>query len=80
MESKVYLLYVGNAWLSNSSLQLIAVCTTEAKAIELATAHAKDGEEPLDEDSIQELEMYSQTNGRDENYLICQCNLDELEG
>ena len=80
MESKVYLLYTGNAWLNNSSLQLIAVCTTEAKAIELATAHAKECEEPLDEEAIEELEMYRQTQGRDENYLICECCLDELEG
>lgn len=80
MEKKVYLLYSGNAWLNNSSLQLLAVCSTEGKAIELATDHAKDGEEPLDEEAIEELEMYSQTNGRDENYLICECSMDELDG
>lgn len=80
MEKTVYLLYSGNAWLNNSSLQLLAVCSTEGKANDLAIAHAKEGEEPLDEESLEELELYRQTQGRDENYLICECCLDELEG
>lgn len=46
MEKKVYLLYTGNAWLNTSSLQLLAVCTTTDRAVELAVEHAKDGEEP----------------------------------
>ncbi|WP_290396026.1 hypothetical protein [uncultured Duncaniella sp.] len=53
MEKKVYLLYTGNAWLNTSSLQLLAVCTTTDRAVELAVEHAKDGEEPLDDESIE---------------------------
>lgn len=80
MEKKVYLLYFGNAWLNTSSLQLLAVCTTPDRAVDLAVEHAKDGEEPLDDESIEELESYQrQTYGRDENYLICETELDELD-
>lgn len=80
MEKKVYLLYSGNAWLNNSSLQLLAVCSTVEVAINLAETHSKDGEEPLDEEALEELEVYYQTQGRDENYLICETCMDELEG
>ena len=33
---KLHLLYIGDAWLSNSSLELLAVCTSFEKAVELA--------------------------------------------
>lgn len=79
MEKKVYLLYTGNAWLNISSLQLLAVCTTVERAVELADAHAQDGEEPLDDESKEELESNRQTYGRDENYLICETEMDELD-
>lgn len=77
--NKVYLLYSGNAWLNTSSLRLLSVCTTPERAIELAVAHSKDGEEPLDEDGQEELENNRSTFGRDENYLICETELDELD-
>lgn len=80
MEKKVYLLYTGNAWLNTSSLQVIAVCSTFEKAIELACIHSNDGKEPLEEDDKDELEMNRQTYGRDENYLICECEIDEIDG
>ena len=79
MEKKVYLLYTGNAWLNTSSLQLLAGCTTTDRAVELAVEHAKDGEEPLEDESIEELYSQRQTYGRDENYLICETELDELD-
>ncbi len=79
MNMKVFLLYSGDAWLNTSSLQLLAVCTTPEKAVLLAKAHSQDGEEPLDEESKEELETNCQTFGRDENYLICESALDELE-
>lgn len=78
MEKNVYLLYSGNAWLNTSSLQLLSVCTTVERAIELAVEHADGGEEPLDDESKEELESQSQTYGRDENYLICETELDQL--
>lgn len=79
MEKKVYLLYSGNAWLNTSSLQLLSVCTTVERAIELAAEHAEGGEEPFDDESKEELECNRSTYGRDENYLICETELDELD-
>lgn len=38
---KLHLLYIGDAWLSNSSLELLAVCTSFEKAVELAVEHSK---------------------------------------
>lgn len=64
MEKKVYLLYTGNAWLNTSSLHLLSVCSTVERAIELTVEHAKDGEEPLDDESIEELYSQRQTYGR----------------
>lgn len=79
MNTKVYLLYSGNAWLNTSSLQLLAVCSSMEKAIELAVSHANDGDTPLDDEDVSELEINRQTYGRDDNYLICECNIDELD-
>lgn len=79
MENKVYLLYSGNAWLNTSSLLLLAVCSTPEKAIELAVTHSKGGDEPLDEESKEELENNRSTYGRDENYLICETEIDQLD-
>lgn len=79
MKNVVYLLNVGNAWLNTSSLQLLAVCSTPEKAVKLAIDHANDGDEALDDESIGELETNRQTYGRDDNYLICECNMDELD-
>lgn len=76
---KVYLLYSGNAWLNTSSLQLLSVCSTVERAIELAEFHSLGGVEPLDEESKEELENNRSTFGRDENYLICETELDELD-
>lgn len=77
---KVYLLYSGNAWLNTSSLQLLAVCTTLDSACSLASAHSKEGEEPLEDDELAELMDNRHTYGRDENYLICETQTDELDG
>lgn len=79
MEKKVYLLYSGNAWLNTSSLHLLSVCSTVERAIELAVEYAEGGEESLDDESIEELDSQRQTYGRDENYLICETELDELD-
>lgn len=79
MKQKVYLLYAGNAWLNTSSLQLLAVCSTQEKAVKLAIDHSNDGEEALDDESIEELESNRQTYGRDENYLICETEMDQID-
>lgn len=76
---KVYLLYSGNAWLNTSSLQLLAVCTTYEKACELAKVHSQDGDDPFSEENELELECHRSIYGRDENYLICETDTDELD-
>ena len=76
---KVYLLYTGNEWLNTSSLQLIAVCTTIESACSLASTHAENGDEPLEDDDKSELMENRQTYGRNENYLICETQTDELD-
>lgn len=75
---KVYLLYSGNAWLNVSSLRIIAICSTKEKAVELATAHAKE-DEPLDDEDVQNLLHINQTCHRDDNYLICEQDVDVLD-
>lgn len=76
---KVLLLYSGNAWLNNSSLQLLSVCTSIERACELAKVHSQEGREPLTEEDESELDCNRQTYGRDENYLICETNTDEQD-
>lgn len=65
-----YLLYIGDAWLSTRSLELIAVCDTLEHTIPLAKEFAKSENEPLDEQAENFLATYFQTQGRDTNFLI----------
>ena len=76
---KLYLLYIGDAWLSNSSLELLAVCTTFEKAIELAVKHSKEHNSQLWESEIHELEINKQTYGLDNNYMISSAVTDTLD-
>ncbi len=76
---KLKILYVGDTWLSSSSLQLLAVCSSVEKAIELAKLHSENGEEPFEDTDIEEMKLNWQTYGRDENYMICEVGLDELD-
>lgn len=75
---KLYLLYLGDAWLSNSSLELLAVCTSKEKAIELACQDAKKHNHPLWESDMNELIQNNQTYGLDNNYMIDNTIADEL--
>ena len=75
----VYLLYTGNAWLNTSSLELLSVCSSPERACELARQHSNDGTEPISDEDFDELIVQLQTYGRDENYLICETEVDELE-
>ncbi len=58
---RLYLLYIGDAWLSCSSLELLAVCTTFEKAGELATEHPDNHNGQLWESDIRELKINKQT-------------------
>ena len=75
----IYLLYSGNAWLNTSSQQLLSVCSSIERACELARQHSNGGAEPMSNEDFDKLVARSQTYGRDENYLICETEVDELE-
>lgn len=72
------LLYSGNAWLDKNSLGLMAVCTDKATAVKLATEAAEYTDEPLTIEQQNELLIHGQTYGRDENFMICAVNVDEI--
>lgn len=76
---KVHLLYSGDTWLSKFSLELLAVCSSKSVAISLATEHAKGGDEPLTDYDLSMLERYSQTYDKDNNYLVCETDIDTLD-
>ena len=75
---QVYLLYSGNAWLNNTSLKLLAVCSTKTKAIQLSEEDAMDTDEHLTDYDLKTLFEINQTYSRDCNYLICQTDVDTL--
>lgn len=76
---KLYLLYIGDAWLSNSSLELLTVCTTFDKAVDLAYKDSKKNNQKLWESDINELKQNKQTYGLDNNYMISSIIADELD-
>jgi len=76
---KLHLLYIGDAWLSNSSLELLAVCTTFDKAVDLAYKDSKKNNQKLWESDINELKQNKQTYGLDNNYMISSIIADELD-
>ena len=76
---KMYLLYAGDSWLSNSSIYLVAVCTSHEKAKELAITHSNSGREPMTDDDLNDIECYNQTYGRNENYMISPTETDTLD-
>lgn len=77
---KVYILYQTDAWLSHASKQIIAICSTTPKAVEMARENAEEQREPLKDDDINMLDSYSQTQGRDTNYLIEEAEINRIIG
>lgn len=70
-KKEVFLLYCGNTWLDKSSLEMIAICATLNKAVELAVEDARENSEAaLSADEVAELERICMTQGSEENYLI----------
>ncbi len=76
---KQYLLYIGDAWLSNSSLQLLAVCTSIEKAVQLGQVYSKKNHLHIDESDWYELKVNRQTYGYNNNLMIQPINVDELD-
>ena len=75
----VYVVYETDAWHTNSSQILTAICSTRKKAINLITGHLvkKLGREKMQEQKNLLLE-YGQTQGLDTNYLIREYELDKF--
>lgn len=75
----VYLLYEADAWISKSSMELIAVCSSMRECLRIANDVAPYGcDGPLtDYDCTSLMEMH-QTYGRKWNYWICPTELDQL--
>ena len=74
---KVYILYQTDAWNSHESEQVIAVCSTRQKAIELADRNAIETQEKLSKHDLEMLEEIGQTQSRQTNYLIEPIIVDE---
>lgn len=75
---EVILLYSGNTWLDERSMQLIAVCTTKEEAVRIATEASGYTDEPLTEEQQKELFNEYQTYYRDENFLLAATELNTL--
>lgn len=75
----IYIVYETDAWHTNSSQILTAICSTRKKAINLITGHLvkKVGREKMQEQKNLLLE-YGQTQGLDTNYLIREYELDKF--
>jgi hypothetical protein len=69
--TEVFLLYLGDAWLSTASLHVIAVCTSMEWALIVAQREFN-----LDEDELRFLATQKQTQGRAENLYIEQVQTD----
>lgn len=74
----IYIVYETDAWLSYSSRDLIGVCTTHHKAVNIAKMHAKKHSKRLSRDDKSNLENISQTQGLEYNYYIEEVQTDKL--
>lgn len=77
-KKQVYLLFGYLRGLLASSHELLAVCGSHEKAVELAQEHAEYNGEPLTDGDLAELKQEQQTYNRDGNYMITSEYLDEL--
>lgn len=79
MEKIVFLLQIGDRWLSTDSLSNVAICTNLEQTIYLAKQDAQNNDDDeLSDEEIEELLNYCQTQGRDNNYMISVIELDAL--
>jgi len=70
-KNTVYILYTTDVWHSLASRTLEAVCTSKSKAIKIAKEISKRlFNNPLDENDIECLNLYDQTQGRSTNFQI----------
>lgn len=77
MEKNVYILYMGDAWLSNASLVVMGVFSSEENAIESIDTDLGYSINELD-DIKESLRKMGSTQGLDNNWMIVKCTLDEF--
>lgn len=77
MEKNVYILYMGDAWLSKTSLVVMGVFSSEENAIESIDADLGYSINELD-DIKERLRRMGSTQGLDNNWMIVKCTLDEF--
>ena len=78
MKNAVFLLQVGDRWLSTDSFSNVAICTNLEEAIDLALQDSQINDDELSGAEIKQLWDNNQTYGRDNNYMISVIELDEL--
>ena len=72
---KAFLLYITDYQHTHESKELIAVCKTQNRAIQLAQQYAKQQGEKLSEDDVYNLMYINQTQGYEFNEFL----IDEVE-
>lgn len=77
MEKNVYILYMGDAWLSKTSLVVMGVFSSEENAIESIDVDLGYSINELD-DIKERLRRIGSTQGLDNNWMIVKCRLDEF--
>lgn len=77
MEKNVYILYMGDAWLSKTSLVVMGVFSSEENAIESIDVDLGYSINELD-DIKERLRRMGSTQGLDNNWMIVKCTLDEF--
>lgn len=66
----VYILFICDAWLSQESKRVLAVCTSEDESVNLAQKYSNKQGDNFTKNQIIELYTKQQTQGRSNNYVI----------
>lgn len=75
---EVFILYCGDAWLSQRSMVCMGVFTCLDKAVETALGEIKKTNSEMYEECHDELVNYLQTQGLEENWFINVAELDKF--
>ena len=76
---EVFVLYCGDAWLSRSSLACMGIFSCFDKAVDAALDEIKKTNGEVYEDCHNDLTIYLQTHGLEENWYINIVELDKFE-
>ena len=76
---KVFVLYCGDAWLSRRSLVCMGIFSCFDKAVDAALEEIKKTNGEVYEDCHNDLTIYLQTHGLEENWYINIVELDKFE-